>query len=579
MDKEFIGSKDNADRNNDVFASKDRNPISGKDHDKVNGNEYNYSVAIPTMDDDYGSRIDVRGGTFLGKPWDESGYTPRSFMDDEVELFSNGRQFVAKEARDTKPATLTDLIQESSSGMAPTAISGSLDMPNIRHDIDKSSLFIDNTTSVADVRQGNVGDCYFLAAIMSIVQKDPAFFTRMMKLSNNTVSTTFYHQTGTIFNRKWTPVTIQTPYGIAHRNGQKIGSDYRISEHYKSKWYAKFEETILSLNQDNYYQAALWVNCIEQAFTVFASNYGQFGKGKDWFDNKERYDRIDGGFAGECLQMFYGDKASGNTLTHLAAPSDKRDILKDNKSVIKNLLSFKRSQNDMQNNVHVFASTTKEQALERVQYHSKKALNEFNTRFATLKASASEEDKGKIPELEKAKDNLEVIYNCAQNYDAKPKTGFIFTRNNPLYQAGETEKTYQERMKNTMNIAANELRKNAAYQSLNLDSYTDLKIAVAGHVQIKRQSITIMTNHAYTIQDVDFVDTEGKSLNEKNVEDVIANADIESSRVTLRNPHGQNKKVYNGEREEKLAEGGFDMNLHEFLVGVGRLQMATSSHA
>ena len=580
MDKEFIKKNALADKVNDVFNIGDNSTITAEDNDIVDGTAYSYSVVPPSVDDAFGHRVDVRGGTFLGGPANDEIYDTRTFFEgEEADLFGGGKRYETADALDSKPTTLTALLRESSSGIAPSALRGSIKYPNVRYDIDKTSLFINNTTSAADIRQRNVGDCYFLAAILSIIQKDPKFFTRKMSLNNNTVSTTFYHQMGTIFNRRWTPVVVNTPYGIAHRNGEKIGSDYRISEDYKSKWYAKFENTVLSVNQDNYYQAALWVNCIEQAFTVFAANYGKYGKGKDWFDSNERYERITGGFEGDCLHVFYGDNASDKDMTNLAEPSDRRNILDDNKSILRNLLKFKQSLNDTQNNVHMFASTTSDQALERVQYHSKRALDEFNTRFDAIKSSSADDDKAMVPELIKAKNCLERIERCSRDYNASPRTGFIFTRNNPLYREGETQKMYKERMNNEMNEAVKELSLNPTFQNLNLSSYYDLKVTVAGQVQIKRQNITILTGHAYNIEDVDFVDINGQSLNNKTVNDVISNADIELSTVTLENPHGTTKMVYNGEQEEKLASGRFNMKLHEFLVGVGRVQMATSTNS
>ena len=101
----------------------------------------------------------------------------------------------------------------------------------------------------------------------------------------------------------------------------------------------------------DFYEAALWVNCLEQAYSLFAGQYGKYGDGiRDGEDKKGRFDAIDGGFEGRCLPLFWGDDVAGHkvldtTFTPLGQETDdSRALVKANKTVIKELIRLAKSQ-------------------------------------------------------------------------------------------------------------------------------------------------------------------------------------------------------------------------------------------
>ena len=59
----------------------------------------------------------------------------------------------------------------------------------------KSPLFAKDPTP-NDVRQGNIGDCYFIAALNAITEKDPEYIKNMMKDNGDSVTVRFFKPSG-----------------------------------------------------------------------------------------------------------------------------------------------------------------------------------------------------------------------------------------------------------------------------------------------------------------------------------------------------------------------------------------------
>ena len=177
------------------------------------------------------------------------------------------------------------------------------------------SLFIDNKPSIEDISQDNIGDCYFLNALIHIVNTDPGLLPNIMTLSGNDVTVKFYKKQ----KKRWVEENITTRFGLNKITsktgaGKIMGSDYRLSpDAIATKWCGKIDPKrgYVNFQRRNYHQAAMWVNIMEQAYSLFAKKNGFYGDGRyDKGENSRsaRYDVIKGGLAGPVLQIFYGDK-------------------------------------------------------------------------------------------------------------------------------------------------------------------------------------------------------------------------------------------------------------------------------
>ena len=182
-------------------------------------------------------------------------------------------------------------------------------------DYPTKTLFIDNKPAVEDISQGNIGDCYFLNALIHIINTDPGLLPNIMSLSGDDVTVKFYKK----HRKKWEEENITTRFGLnklTSNTGVKdiMGSNYRLAnEVVATKWCGQIDPgrgNVTFLRRD-YHQAAMWVNIMEQAYSLFAKKNGFYGDGR--YDKKEnsrsaRYEVIKGGLAGPVLQIFYGNK-------------------------------------------------------------------------------------------------------------------------------------------------------------------------------------------------------------------------------------------------------------------------------
>jgi hypothetical protein len=73
-----------------------------------------------------------------------------------------------------------------------TGVVGSPDAPSLLMERDESTIFVDNTPTIADIHQGSIGDCYFLSALTSVTQQDPGHIRDMFTLAGSTAKVRLY---------------------------------------------------------------------------------------------------------------------------------------------------------------------------------------------------------------------------------------------------------------------------------------------------------------------------------------------------------------------------------------------------
>ena len=239
---------------------------------------------------------------------------------------------------------LDQLVKEDEKDGTPVqSYRGTVDAPNVSKDVSDKYLFANGGPDQNDVKQVGVGDCYFWATVLQIVAHDPGKFTSMMKLNNGTVSTTMYHKEG----KKWVAGTISRPIGIGGLNAQydqnkskydsrECGVRLDTSSPVEAAWNAVIMGPMCMINRKDYYKAALWANCLEQAYSDFSRAHGKYGAGQVEAENSGN-EEFEGGCSDSCFHMFYGDKAKGPGTYAV------KDTKSGRKQFLKSLIEFKKT--------------------------------------------------------------------------------------------------------------------------------------------------------------------------------------------------------------------------------------------
>jgi len=139
----------------------------------------------------------------------------------------------------------------------------------------------------ADVAQGNLGDCYFLATLASLAQNQPDKIKEMIRDNGDgTFSVRFYAKKSIFHKRKpvWVKIDDQLPQGVYSRR----------------KLFAQTKD----MDRDG--QKELWVALVEKAFAVFNDEYHVV-----LGTRKKGYDGIgQGGFGHWAHRALTGEKAT-----------------------------------------------------------------------------------------------------------------------------------------------------------------------------------------------------------------------------------------------------------------------------
>ncbi|MBN3923788.1 DUF4157 domain-containing protein [Nostoc sp. NMS4] len=139
--------------------------------------------------------------------------------------------------------------------------------------------------SIDDVIQGNVGDCYLLAAIAAIVETNPEYIFGMLTDLGDKVSVRLYDEDRSDPEKRKFPVRYIT-----------VWKSVAIND--KGDWL--------------YAQNSLWVNILEKAYA--AAGFGGFYKTTADKKIPPSYDKIDRGDARFALQVLLGETISNNDI-------------------------------------------------------------------------------------------------------------------------------------------------------------------------------------------------------------------------------------------------------------------------
>ena len=363
-----------------------------------------------------------------------------------------------------------------------------------------------------------------------------------------------------------------TKYGLTRTeisggSGSVYGANYRISFDPKTyEWSANFEANTLKLSRKDLYQAAMWVVCMEQAFSIFAQKYGKFGEGlhEIWSASisenlKARDDSITAGSQTSCLGLFFGDNVIEEDI--LARPhygdldgtktsNDDFDkmMLESRKPLIEGLLNLAKSQDGNAD----------------IDYHLDASLSSGKGIFTTY-ANGLMAELGKMQTAD-ASSCISCIEEMKQQVDIAWRGGAWNS-----YKAAR-DKTYD---------LLDELNKHEEVKNLHI--YKALMVAVGTlfeHPDLSR-NYYMYSGHAYNVDRVTFKDNNNKDIkidNDTTLDDLLKVMSIDNSMVVLQNPHGTTTKhLLDDNNNAAAATGSFETSVREVMaattsVEVGRVK-------
>lgn len=528
--------------------------LTRPDSETINGTEYKYETARATATSNYADHYNAETGENEALHDETKGRTAMTGK------YKKGH-YVAKPAVEKAPGskpTLKELVEEKDSAPEVNKMQGTIEDPNLVNSIVKNNIFIDNAVHIEDIRQGNIGDCYFLASLLQVIQHDPGKIPEIMKVSGSTVTTTLFHKE----DGKWVQQDINVQIGLHKQNGGIKSSHWRLAYDPKTaKWSSSVDGMTLKITREDMYEAALWVQCMEQAYMVFSKNYGKYGFGDP--GNVDLKTGINGGQAQNCMYMFFGDKVKDDSVkvTNVKNAEEGVNSLTDNMGIIYTLQKYARAAKDDKQDMYLMAGISTKESVTNLTYYAKTALKEIRE---VLKKNETEA-------LKKAEKDVQQIYAWAYHYYDTPASG-------GSTREGETDE-YQTKVRNEIDKRTINLKNNEEYQALQNPIFKTMEEA-AGVVVMRvtgkkdeNNNILIYSGHAYSVSDVKLVGKRGQDLtNEAAL--LSSQIDPEKSTVTLINPHAKTKASLN-ESEDRYNDGQFEISLSSFLNNVGYIRTAT----
>jgi hypothetical protein len=469
----------------------------------------------------------------------------------------------------------TDLVVDDAAGSTVTEQIGNVQSPNEYVFPDTSTLYIDGSPSSSDIEQGNVGDCYFLAALSSIVNGDSAHLMSLISAGTNQATITFFYYDPSDGSYKPEPVTVT--HELMQRTDENgdptrlYGAAVRVAEQPKTtEWSADVQGTSLSIDAAKNFEVALWVALIEKAYQKFSEQHGQYGGSPDVGNVGENATQdqdgnqvpgaeiTDGGWEFMVYPMFYGERVVENQTEDTTWTAGENPVVQNAQAVRRLLMLQGKGLEDGQQ-AFLTASGQDSVMVERLSEQISLVLREAMARAA---ASAAGGIGSWGPDLVSAwmDGTLELDAKLLElrSFIEGPWTDASTDANKEIL-AGKCE----------------DLTDPAAYPMLHADDaparLTELLELLLVVAQLGTDTSNgrrqVYTAHAYSVLSVAFRDEVGATLDldpagiPGNLESVSA----ERSSVQLRNPHHTNEPDADGEGPvDGSDDGEFTFTLDQF---------------
>ena len=175
-----------------------------------------------------------------------------------------------------------------------------------------ASLYIDDQPRADDVKQTGLGDCYYLALVIAVAERDPARIKRLLPDTDGSTFSVTFHYKPSRHSTTFLPRTVKLPITLAYtvnidNQDLLVGSHFRIAPTGLSRWTRYDDGETESVHEERLYKTALWAPLMEKAYARLAQEHGMYGElfGQD----KSGYELIGdrGGSSQLVAGVLYGD--------------------------------------------------------------------------------------------------------------------------------------------------------------------------------------------------------------------------------------------------------------------------------
>jgi len=437
----------------------------------------------------------------------------------------------------------------------------SVDAPNRTEELLPNTLFIDGGPSTSDIIQGGIGDCYYLAALTTIVSSDPSKIQSMITPAGASVKFTFFRYDAAANGGLggYVPATITVDNELARTTGSDgtdyglLGSSFRVAENpTNSAWWAgiRRSEEAFWVSEKAEFEAALWAPLMEKAFARFSEIYGQYGGHPGRASNASTddagnavsgYDVLHGGIAQLIHGIFYGDDVVD--VGWFGTSHDPEQSASENSELLKSLLQVNGEGVPEGEAYNLTVSTSPDQAVDRLKTQVEHTLGQ--------------------PYL--------------QNY-GEAFTNMLTRLSNRLNRwEGESDPAKKESQRSAIGDTATHIVTPGNWPVLNSDreggdfrELQDLLLVVnnlgtdgTGSSDTQRM---VYAWHEYSVLGAILRDKQGAVLT-PSLSDIDAGkvaVDPMKSTVSVRNPHGTNEMDRMGDGPQGEDDGAFDLTLDEY---------------
>jgi hypothetical protein len=456
-------------------------------------------------------------------------------------------------------------------GIPVVAQYGTAHDPNIEVKAIENALYIDGAPTVDDVKQGGLGDCYFLGALINVLHHDPERIRNAVHLDGDNVRFTFWTtpDNGATWTRESVTTdrtalqwydTADTSYnhdGLLYAKA-RIAASPITSDHFADV----DEESWLSVVRADVYEMALWAPLMEKAYARIAERTNQYGGYRNPASSDPGYDQIDGGVENYVYGLFYGPDLVGIPEFQATAYTPGQDPIQGNKDAIANLLrvgGYRAGDGDtLDTDEHVMmtVATFTEGSIDRMGsiIDHCNGLDEMR-RYPTLRRVM-----GQVKELEAAwrgvytdpssskEDKAASLGRLSKGCERQVQPGAW-----PLLESENASPVWAE-LALQLSIVAN----------LGGDSSNGER--------------SVYANHSYSVLGASFAGADGAALglNLDNLDAKLADISATESTVTLRNPHRTNEPTLPTIEQDSNSEDGiFGITLDTFMRAFAEQRIAT----
>jgi hypothetical protein len=440
--------------------------------------------------------------------------------------------------------------------------------------VNPNALFIGDGLPHADeIKQGGIGDCYWLAALVDIVRKDPQRLVDMMHVKNGEVSVDFYYRPD-FLDPSWKLQRVTVPLTLAKTANGLKGARYKLaSDPTQHDWWmtdnvmafmGQVSHT-LEIKRRDTFNAALWMPYLEKAYARFAQAHGNYGN-NIMAGNKTGYERIEGGRSKIVYHMFYGNRATGGRTEDMSYQQNEtpdQNLLRNRGAIITLLQALDANLRTGDNTQDQMMNLT---AGADLNHHVLRALDALrvyeasNAATGYLQGKLGQDYGDFVTALGTLKDRLEE-----QENDTSEDANVLL----PLKLAAHAIINAQAVWSGTLQGA--DPQKPRIIDNLFMLTINLLNLGADSGVGQR----VVYSKHAYTVMNAVFKNTGGGVLNLQhgNLDDpTLQSIDPKLSTITLRNPHRGNAPDLTGQGEIGQL-GTFDMTLDHFFQNFARIDI------